>query len=719
MKSSRSWITAALLLVLTLFAGSTFGTLLVGLACFSMTSLLVWLRLRDFEHVSSKRADDAADSAGTRSRAGLPAWLAAICCGVLVVVVAGTAATWRVGSYSGDNVVPMVIAADTIAHAALMLCLVIWAIRLQRGHVALLPLGLTVVVLTMAGGGVTSTVVAQTTVALAGCAGFLLASQSILSGHSFAFQDRSSRRSLPPIFGDRANLLYSALALSIILMVTSVLTKATSDVLPDAQEMVATYLTDSLEVDAGRQIASSTRYVTGSRLGSVRAHMLGDPMAVALRGYSDLEPGYLRGTVFELYDSKNWVNLDASGERIPRSQTGVYRVTPESRARTPINGESEGTRRRFVLPLASPGPIRTLELHGEPSKGTIAFSPLTSRWVETTSGGLRVSDSGIIIRGVRISQPYVFGVTRSLAADRLPASRQQQLLRVPADVEPVAKPLAETICAGLSNSRDKAAAIETFFATNFTYSLKPPRAPRYVDPVSHFLATRHDGHCEFFATGAAMLLRCAGVPARYVTGYVMDELSDENPYWISRNRDAHAWVEAYDDSTEVWFPVEATPGRSYRTIAFADDEEELAEVDSSQVNLAAEGPANWYQQLWLAMISFRVTDLLEVLFWLAQLPLFFGLAAYLLWRHLRKSKSDEDLADARSRRMLRQVDRRIRRYKLKRNPHETLHQFAERLERNAAERNVADADQFLEQAARWYRTYATARYRGLEPTPIG
>ncbi len=58
-------------------------------------------------------------------------------------------------------------------------------------------------------------------------------------------------------------------------------------------------------------------------------------------------------------------------------------------------------------------------------------------------------------------------------------------------------------------------------------------------------------------------LELIDVPSRYVTGYVVVELEGEyGDYWLARNRNAHAWAEAYDDDRRRWLSVEATPGMS-------------------------------------------------------------------------------------------------------------------------------------------------------------
>ena len=44
------------------------------------------------------------------------------------------------------------------------------------------------------------------------------------------------------------------------------------------------------------------------------------------------------------------------------------------------------------------------------------------------------------------------------------------------------------------------------------------------------------------------------------TGFVVSDRGRAQDYWEARNRNAHAWVEAYDDLAQQWITVEPTPG---------------------------------------------------------------------------------------------------------------------------------------------------------------
>jgi len=82
-------------------------------------------------------------------------------------------------------------------------------------------------------------------------------------------------------------------------------------------------------------------------------------------------------------------------------------------------------------------------------------------------------------------------------------------------------------------------------------------APGSETPLAEFLNTTRRGHCEYFATAATLLLRTAGVPARYATGYAVQDWSEWENAWIVRERHSHAWARAFIDGQ--WTDVDATP----------------------------------------------------------------------------------------------------------------------------------------------------------------
>ncbi|HEX2999925.1 MAG TPA: transglutaminase-like domain-containing protein, partial [Armatimonadota bacterium] len=116
--------------------------------------------------------------------------------------------------------------------------------------------------------------------------------------------------------------------------------------------------------------------------------------------------------------------------------------------------------------------------------------------------------------------------------------QRRRCLLVPEEIDPRVRELANQI-AGTADARGRVQAVVEHLQANHQYSLWTQ--PATGDPVCEFLLSKKAGHCQFFASGAVILLRCMGVPARFVTGYYVHENDGANAM-VVRQRDAHAWA---------------------------------------------------------------------------------------------------------------------------------------------------------------------------------
>ena len=66
-----------------------------------------------------------------------------------------------------------------------------------------------------------------------------------------------------------------------------------------------------------------------------------------------------------------------------------------------------------------------------------------------------------------------------------------------------------------------------------------------ADPLANFLFARRKGHCEYFASSMAVMLRSLGIPARLATGFQSGVYNPVSDLWLMRASDAHSWVEAW------------------------------------------------------------------------------------------------------------------------------------------------------------------------------
>ena len=105
--------------------------------------------------------------------------------------------------------------------------------------------------------------------------------------------------------------------------------------------------------------------------------------------------------------------------------------------------------------------------------------------------------------------------------------------------------------------------LDKWFLQNFTYTrylnIRPPNREQWKSALSIFLTTHREGHCEYFASGAAMLLREAGVPARYAIGYSVREQDIKRGEFLIRGEHAHAWCRVWDADKKMWVDFDPTP----------------------------------------------------------------------------------------------------------------------------------------------------------------
>lgn len=150
------------------------------------------------------------------------------------------------------------------------------------------------------------------------------------------------------------------------------------------------------------------------------------------------------------------------------------------------------------------------------------------------------------------SEPYGRAVSRYLL---LPATLDQRIAQLARDV---------VIKAGARNRYDEAHAIEDYLQHNFGYTLDLKVGG--PDPLSDFLFHIKEGHCEYFATAMAVMLRTRGIASRIVNGFQRGEYNDTADVYTVTEHDAHSWVEVFFPETNSWVTFDPTPsaGREVR-----------------------------------------------------------------------------------------------------------------------------------------------------------
>ncbi len=117
--------------------------------------------------------------------------------------------------------------------------------------------------------------------------------------------------------------------------------------------------------------------------------------------------------------------------------------------------------------------------------------------------------------------------------------------------------LATEITGKYKNRYDKAKAVENYLQTQFGYTLEMKAGGE--EPLADFLFNVREGHCEYFATAMAIMLRTQGIATRIVNGFQQGEYNETADVYIVKQKDAHSWVEVYFPGENAWIPFDPTP----------------------------------------------------------------------------------------------------------------------------------------------------------------
>jgi hypothetical protein len=138
--------------------------------------------------------------------------------------------------------------------------------------------------------------------------------------------------------------------------------------------------------------------------------------------------------------------------------------------------------------------------------------------------------------------------------------------------------LAGEVTGKAANKYAKAKALEGYLRSNYSYSLLLRGTPNSKDPLAMFLFDVRSGHCEYFASSMAIMLRQLGIPSRLVNGFRIGEYNSIGDSWTVRQYHAHSWVEAYFPPYG-WIEFDPTPSDpAHRQTEFARFVSNLADA---------------------------------------------------------------------------------------------------------------------------------------------
>jgi protein-glutamine gamma-glutamyltransferase len=268
-----------------------------------------------------------------------------------------------------------------------------------------------------------------------------------------------------------------------------------------------------------------------------------------------------RGIALTNFDGKRWTNRTHNPDKLtPNGEGWIDVATPEQRSdfsRPPVQYTI------LLEPIASDAVFtlaNTVALQGNFSAGGF-----TAQWMLRNSS-LSRDFTGSLSNPFHNYAPVRYnGLARMPRVDvaklrETPSEYSEQIrdlyLQLPPSLDSRVTQLARQITARAATPYDKAVAIEGFLH-RFTYTLNLTGDPGQ-DPLAHFLFSTRAGHCEYFASAMAIMLRTIGIPTREVNGFLPGAYNDIAGDYIVRASDAHSWVEVYFPGNG-WVTFDPTP----------------------------------------------------------------------------------------------------------------------------------------------------------------
>ncbi|MCA9087019.1 MAG: transglutaminase domain-containing protein [Planctomycetaceae bacterium] len=400
------------------------------------------------------------------------------------------------------------------------------------------------------------------------------------------------------------------------------------------------------------------------------------------------------------------------GQCLNKFHRSQWLITFETTSLTPtLSGslrayENPGMRAYSLTPDQDRPVTQVLDVWPQPTdKSTHLFLPEGALAVVVEETDLSRDRIGNIYRHESGSdQHYRVLLTSPQTTQQLSNEERGLFLGVPRRLDDRVEQITAEVFEGCTNTRQRIDRIESFFRDNYQYHLGI-EVPPGEDPLSWFLANRIPAHCEYFATATAIMLRLEGIPTRLATGYVAAEWNPTAQLLIARHKDAHAWVEAYDDDSGQWVIVESTPSAGTPQPRTTNRIEAWRLSLKHQFARFLEAAMQWLRQDKTTFVLTWISGLLALL-------AAGGMVYYFRphWLSLFAVDPAAALIPAALHRERRRLDRRLARLGLERGRTETPHQFAERIERTIP-------DDWGRRAARCYRLYARLRFDSKLDTP--
>jgi transglutaminase-like putative cysteine protease len=317
---------------------------------------------------------------------------------------------------------------------------------------------------------------------------------------------------------------------------------------------------------------------------------LGGPVklnnTIAFKVKSD-KPYYLRGSVMDDYDGFSWVTSDSGTKDTPISQAS----------------QADNSKELIIYPQV----IATKTF----------FTPLNTIQVKYKTGNVVEGKESTYTTGLADGNIFsyysvLFNDSSNLQVTDYVLSSEDKnkyinYLELPENITQKTIKLVDTVIGNSTNNSDKVEKIKEYLEKNYKYSLSVSKTPQGREFVDYFLFTEKKGYCTYFASAMTVMCRSAGVPARYVEGFLMNDTKDSDGLYLVSNDRAHAWTEVLTDPVNnVWVSVDSTPNDSTGLEKNKTDNKATIKVNTNMSLYNISGPL----LIFLAIVTIIIAILL-------------------------------------------------------------------------------------------------------------
>ncbi len=295
------------------------------------------------------------------------------------------------------------------------------------------------------------------------------------------------------------------------------------------------------------RLSTSSGFSDTVRLGGIGEIQQSDEVVMRVRidgSESLIDPGHWRGIALDTFTNKAWSRSRAAFREVRERGDGDM-----------IQVDYLTDRERFTIqtvylePLDSPVLFvlhRAIGVQGNfPVLFKDSHAALTFQRTNERISYKVISDTAL-------PPPEVLRRDRAEYAEK-----DVNYFQLPTGLDPRIADLAAEITADADNRYDAARAVESYLQTKFGYTLQMKAGGE--QPLADFLFNVREGHCEYFATAMAVMLRTQGIATRVVNGFQRGEYNQTADVFVVRQREAHSWVEVLIPGEDVWVPFDPTP----------------------------------------------------------------------------------------------------------------------------------------------------------------